>query len=231
MPDSSACLLDEQAFSLFLNGRHFLSIMTVPDRLPALAVGLLLGEQVIRSHAEIESILEEGGSIRVMTTDPFRVVIPRRGTVTGCGGAVTQHFERRLPLLASSEPVPIQEVEAALARVSGPPAGLFSAALETVDGRWFTSNDLGLATALARVVGEAVMVGDAPGTTPVVAVSHRVTAELVRSAVIASVPILATTGPVTGLAVDLAERTGLALCSACEPSGLACLSHPKRLLY
>ncbi|MGD9936976.1 MAG: formate dehydrogenase accessory sulfurtransferase FdhD [Methanoregulaceae archaeon] len=230
MPEAGARLLDEQACTLYLNGRHFIAVMTVPDRLPALAVGLLLGEQVIRSHAEIESILEEEGVVRVMTTDPFRVIIPRRGTVTGCGGAVTQIQKRRLPSLPIAGPVPIREVEAALERVSCPPAGLFSASLGTADGRWFESDDLGLTTALARVIGGAVLTGVVPGNARVAAVSHRVTAELVRSAVLAAVPILASSGPVTGLAVELAEQTGLSLCSARGASGIICHSHPEHLL-
>ncbi len=231
MPESEESYLDEQAVSIYLNGRHFISVMTLPDRLPALAVGLLLGEQVIRTCAEIESILEERAVVRVMTTDPYRVVIPRRGTVTGCGGAVSQVRERRLPPLTPTRPVSIREVESAIGRVSRPPPGLFSVALGTGDGRWFESNDLGLATALARVIGEAVMAGTVPGNARVVAVSYRATAELVRSAVLAGVPVLASTGPVTSLAVDLAHTTGLSLCSKRGSLGLSCHTHPDRLTW
>lgn len=229
VPEPGTGLLDETLVSVYLNGRHHLDIMTVPDRLPALVVGLLLGGQVIRSRAEIESVLEEEGVVRVLTTDPFRVVVPRRGTLTGCGGAVTRAIERRLAPLPSTPPIPFQEVEEALDRISDPPAGLFSAALETVGGRWFESDDLGLATALARVIGEGVLNGDLPGGGRVAAVSHRATAELVRSAVLASVPVLVSTGPVTGLAVELAERTGLALYSSGGGGVLSCHAHPERL--
>ncbi len=105
-------------------------------------------------------------------------------------------------------------------------AGLFSAALLSPDGRPVVSDDLGLSTALARVIGAAALAGS-PGT--VAAVSHRATAELARAAVVAGIPVLATAGLVTALAVDLATRSGLCLCGLGSGGGFVCYAHPERL--
>ncbi len=224
-----ARVLDELAFSLYLNGRHFMAAMTAPDRLSALALGLLLVEQAIRAQSEIESVQEDGPCVRVLTTDPFRVIVPRRGVITGCGGAVSQISERRLPPLPSIVPVQREDVFAALDLVAAPPEGLFSAALRAGDGWSVRSDDLGLTTAFARIIGvratETVLHDRVIG-----AVSHRVTAELIRAAVVAGVPVLASTGPPTGLAVEFAERTGLTLCGQGGRGGFVCYTHPERLL-
>ncbi len=221
-------VLEELAVSVFLNGRFFAAAMTVPDRPRELAVGLLVTEQVIRSFDELESVREDGPCVRALTRDPFRVVVPRRGTITGCGGAASHLSERRLPPLPSGPLVDPARVGAALGAVAAPPAGLFSAALLFPDGRAIVSHDLGLSTALARVAGAAVMAGT-PRADAVAAVSHRATAELARAAVVAGVPVLATAGLVTALAVELAHRSGLCLCGNGSTGGFVCYAHPERL--
>ncbi len=221
-------VLEELAVSVYLNGRHFTAAMTVPDRLAELAVGLLVTEQVIRSFDELESVREDGPCVRALTRDPFRVVVPRRGVITGCGGAASHLSERRLPPLPPGPQVDPARVRAALGAVAPPPAGLFSAALLFPDGPTVVSDDLGLSTALARVVGAAVMAGSSRADA-VAAVSHRATAELARAAVVAGVPVLATAGLVTELAVDLAHRSGLCLCGNANAGGFVCYAHPERL--
>lgn len=219
--------IEEVAVSVFLNGRHFATAMTVADRLPALAVGLLVTEQVIRSPDELESVREDGPCVRVLTRDPYRVAVPRRGVISGCGGAAPGMVERRLPALPPGQPVPWRRVGAALDTVADAPPGLFSASLMDPDGAVTASDDLGLATAFARVVGAALTAGALrPGM--IAAVSHRATAEIARAAVIAGIPVLATTGPVTGLATGLARRSGLCLCGG-TGTGFVCSAHPERL--
>lgn len=225
---ADAPVLEELAVSVYLNGRPLTAAMTVPDRLRELAIGLLVAEQVIRSMDEVESVREDGPCVRILTRDPFRVVVPRRGLVTGCGGAASHLAERRLPPLPPGPPVAQALVRAALGAVASPPEGLFSAALLGPDGPVAASDDLGLSTALARVIGAAVLIGTACSDT-VAAVSHRATAELARAAVAAGVPVLATAGLPTGLAVELAERTGLCLCGLGGANGFVCYAHPERL--
>ena len=220
-------VLDEIAVSVYLNGRHFTTAMTVPDRLADLAVGLLVIEQVIRSADELESIREDGPCVRALTRDPFRIVVPRRGVITGCGGAASHLSERRLPPLPPEPRVNPAMVRTALDAIASPPAGLFLAAL-LADGPLIVSHDLGLSTALARVVGAALMAGT-PRAGAVAAVSHRATAELARAAIVAGVPVLATAGLVTGLAVELAHRSGLCLCGNGSADGFVCYAHPERL--
>ncbi|MEN6341098.1 MAG: formate dehydrogenase accessory sulfurtransferase FdhD [Methanospirillum sp.] len=221
-------VLEELAVSVFLNGRFFTAAMTVPDRRVELAVGLLVTEQVIRSMDELESIREDGPCVRALTSDPFRVVVPRRGVITGCGGAASHLSERRLPKLPPEPQLDPDRVRSALAAVADPPAGLFSAVLQVLDGNPVVSDDLGLSTALARVLGAAVMAGTSRAEA-VAVVSHRVTAELARAAVVAGIPVLATVGLVTGLAVELADRSGLCLCGNGSAVGFVCYAHPERL--
>lgn len=224
-----AGLLEEVAVSVYLNGRHFAAAMTVPDRLAELAIGLLVTEQAVRSMDEVESVREDGPCVRVLTRDPFRAVVPRRGVITGCGGAASHLSERRVPPLPSGPPIDAARVRAALAMVQRPPPGLFSAALLLPGGASIASHDLGLGTALARVVGVAVKAG-APRDGAVAALSHRATAELARAAVIAGIPVLASAGSVTSLSAELADRSGLCLCGGGSGDGFVCHSHPERLL-
>lgn len=228
MPEPPGQVLEEVAVSVYLNGRPLTAAMTVPDRLRELAIGLLVAEQVVRSLDEVESVREDGPCVRVLTRDPFRVVVPRRGLVTGCGGAASHLAERRLPPLSPGPPVDPALVRAALGAVASPPEGLFSAALLAPGGPVDVSHDLGLSTALARVIGAAVLSGS-PRSGAVAAVSHRATAELARAAVAAGVPVLATAGLPTGLAVELAKRTGLCLCGPGSADGFVCYAHPERL--
>jgi FdhD protein len=90
--------------------------------------------------------------------------------------------------------------------------GLHAAALIEIEGaREVVREDVGRHNAVDKVVGVAFRSGWLPGRSFVLAVSGRVAYEIVQKAIAAGVPVVASIGAPTSLAVDAARATGLTL--------------------
>ena len=100
----TAEVVEEVPLVLTFNGRQIMSTMTVPGRPADLALGYLFSEQIIEGMNEVESVMVEGQSVKVLTRDPFRVVVSRRVVVSGCGGAAARIREQRLPKRRARSP-------------------------------------------------------------------------------------------------------------------------------
>jgi FdhD protein len=86
-------------------------------------------------------------------------------------------------------------------------AGLFTAAGAVRAVR----EDVGRHNAVDKVIGWAMDRGALPLTGHVLAVSGRISFEIAQKALAARIPIVAAVSAPTSLAVDLAERAGIAL--------------------
>ena len=62
------------------------------------AYGYLKTEGIIQPE-EIESVMLDGAEIGVLTANPFKVLLPKKTVVSGCGGTATYLDAAKLPVL------------------------------------------------------------------------------------------------------------------------------------
>ncbi|HXX31392.1 MAG TPA: formate dehydrogenase accessory sulfurtransferase FdhD [Myxococcaceae bacterium] len=185
-----------------------------------------------------------------VTLDLERVQATRRGTLTTaacgvCGRRSVEDLLARVPELAIAERVPrelvargpdlLRAAQGTFSRTGGTHA----AALLGADGAVLAVHeDVGRHNAVDKVVGTLLLASrlgrprtPAPGGPPLLlVVSGRSSFEMVQKAAVARIPVLASVGAASTLAIDLAERAGVTLAAFVRNGTLNVYAHPERLL-
>jgi FdhD protein len=237
---------EETPVALTFNGTTYAVMMATPADLSDFAVGFSLAEGVITCPADIESfavVTHATGVELQMWLAPVRasVLRERRRTLagpTGCGLCGVESLEGVLPpiprvsggitispqtvfaalsSLASAQPL-FEETRAAHA------AGFF------VPHQGFVSvrEDVGRHNALDKLVGDLARRNIA-GATGLVALTGRVSIEMVqKSAALGASIIVAISAP-TALATHAAEAAGITLIAIAREDGFEVFTHPDRV--
>lgn len=201
-------LLNEQAFALTVNGRNLLSVLMLPDLLKEFARGYLATEAIIADN-EIESIMIDGTTIGVLTKDPFKVLLPKRAVISGCGGTVSYLDPARLPIISGGIILPTDALAIPFPQKILA-AGGFCAAFVLPDGTCNICGDLSQPTAIDKACGLLLHADLRPAATALI-ISGKPTADTIRKTLNAGFSILAAYQPPTALAVELAETGNLTL--------------------
>lgn len=201
-------LLNEQAFALTVNGRNLLSVLMLPDHPDEFARGYLATEAIIPAD-EIESIMIDGTTIGVLTRNPFKVLLPKRAVISGCGGTASYLDPARLPVISGGITIPTDTLATPFPQ-NILNAGGYSAAAVLPDGTTFTAGDLSQPVALDKACGLLLHAGRTPSAAALV-ISGKPTADTIRKTLNAGFSILAAYQPPTALAVELAKTGNLTL--------------------
>jgi len=232
-------LAGEEPLGIRVDGSALTVTMRTPGDDLELAAGFLVGEDVIRSPADIAEIKlcdgtscghvghDDMGNIADVTLAAGSTVAPvaRRSflTTSACGvcGKTSIQDICAVPraALAGDSARFAPEMLAALPdrlrdgqRVFSRTGGLHAAGLFTAGGDLIVvREDVGRHNAVDKVVGWALLAGRLPLAGCVLLVSGRASFELVQKAVLAGIPLLAAVSAPSSLAVDLAEEAGLTL--------------------
>lgn len=216
---------EEKPVAIFVNGRHLTTIALSPGGFEDFITGYLYTEEIIRSADEIESIRIEENRISVITKNIFKRVSVKKTILSGCGGAVSYIDTQKLPAIESGIVVAVPEIEAAAAALTGPLDSVVLASEGRVVAR---AEDLDRHNALDRVIGRGL--GDGLDLSRTVAVgTGTVTSEMVRKCLMANIPLLASTGAPTALAVKVAEETELCIVGFAGTPEMAVYTHPERI--
>ncbi|MFQ5537110.1 MAG: formate dehydrogenase accessory sulfurtransferase FdhD [Gemmatimonadota bacterium] len=218
-----------------------------------LVAGLLLGEGVVRSAAELQEITYcrsgEGTQdynvveARLASGVTFDAERMRRNlyATSSCGicgraslegaellgcGPVGGDDVRVSPETLLRLPDVLYEDQGTFHRTGGlHAAGLFPLAGEGKELR----EDVGRHNAVDKVLGHALLQGRVPAADRILVVSGRLSFEIVQKAVMAGVPVLVAVGAPSSLAVELAERSRQTLVGFVRQGGFNVYSAPERI--
>ena len=218
-------LVVEEPLEIRVGDKPISVTMRTPGDDYDLAAGFLFTEGIIRSFDEIESIRHWGSPsiVRAALREGVRIDMSRLDrhfyTSSSCGvcgktsieavRVVSQLLPQSAPVDASfvyGLPKVLEENQSAF-RATG---GLHGAAIFDAKGNLMgVREDIGRHNAVDKIIGSFFRGGQPPPA--VLMVSSRAGFEVVQKAIVARIPVLATVGAPSTLAVDLAREFGLTL--------------------
>ena len=226
----------EEPLQIILNGRPFATLMRTPGRDQELITGFLFSEGVVRTSRDIARIEATqhptSQEIRVDLTEGCLVPeLDARASYLSsscgvCGRASIAQLIERIepvkPITVSLEFLTglISAFEAAQRdfRLTG---GVHAAALFDPGGELLDlAEDVGRHNALDKLVGAAFRSGRLPLNDRVLVMSSRASFDIVQKAAVAGIPVIASMGAASSLAVDLARACGIALHSFLRPGSV-----------
>ena len=210
--------------------RRSIVVLRTPGSDLELAAGLLLAEGVVESPDAIEWIEADersaAGDVVSVGLRPDGACLPEaRATFISascgaCGKATLAALQSRrrhalragwprvMPATIQGLPEALRGAQSAFERTGG----VHAAGLFDLDGRLRSlREDVGRHNALDKLFGRAFLDGEIPLSDRIVLVSGRTGFELVQKAAMAGVPILASVGAPSSLAVEIARGCGMTL--------------------
>jgi FdhD protein len=222
--------------------------MRTPGQDIELAAGFLHGEGIVRSREDIAGSRIcglDGNVVRVQLAEgaAFDASRLQRNFYTTsscgvCGHASLAAVERMLrsPQVDGALTVPAGLVESLPERaragqdVFRETGGLHAACLFDAQGRLLdVREDVGRHNALDKLVGARLLAGELPLSHCVLLLSGRASFELLQKAAVAGIPVVASVGAPSSLAIDLAERTGILLIGFLRGHSFNVYAHRERL--
>lgn len=240
-------VVEETPVAVVYNGVPHVVMMATPIDLEDFVLGFSLTEELIRTPADLLSLeivrYSQGIEIQVTVSPECDAVIAgrtRRLTGrTGCGIcgsdsiAVVLKEPRQVPAGIPVPPVSIQLALEALTErqdLNAATGAVHAAAWASANGSIeLVREDVGRHNALDKLIGAAVKQGIDPATGFVV-VTSRASFEMVQKAMILGAPLLAAISGPTGLAVRVAEQSGMTLVGFARKDKLTVYTHPDRVV-
>jgi len=229
-------------------GRAISITMRTPGHDVELAVGFLHGEGLIRSKADIASARVCGPTkniVRVELAADVKLDLARleRNFYTSsscgiCGKASLEAVDAMLPIRTVSSPITVSAgllgTLVARARsaqnVFRETGGLHGSSLFDARGELLaTYEDVGRHNALDKLIGAKLLAGELPLSECLLLLSGRASFELLQKAAAADLPVVASVGAPSSLAIDLAERTGILLVGFLRGDSFNVYTHRERL--
>ena len=208
-------IVKETALSIHIDGRHYATAMILATLEKEYVIGHLYAQGVIRRAADIKSITLKNNTAEVTlaatgnkkpdvtaVTSDFKVL---KEDVFDCVRAILKS-----PVFSETEAVHS--------------AGLFLHGREPV----CIAEDLGRHNALDKVIGYSLL-HDVDFRQTLAASTGRQPSEMLVKCLNAGIPIIATKGVPTTLAVEIAEKAGITIAGLVRGSTMIVYSHPERI--
>jgi FdhD protein len=244
----------EEPLEVRLHGKPFAVIMRTPGEDRALAAGFLFSEGVVggasalgavehcrhpdrqeahnvvdvyllgEARASLDRLLEERRNVLANSSCGLcgRVTIDAvavRAARIGVGWTMDKDVAARLPAALRARQAGFEGTGGLHA------AGLFTAGGDCV----MSAEDVGRHNAVDKVVGQMLLDDRLPLADLVLAVSGRVSYEIVQKAWLAGIGLVCAVSAPTSLAVDLADRAGITLLGFARDGGFNVYTHADRL--
>jgi FdhD protein len=242
------CVAEEAPIALMYNGEPHVVMLATPLDIEDFALGFSLTENIVADASEVSSIRvyerAEGIEVRV-TIPPARCesAADKGRNLTGrtgcglCGARTLQQAVRRPLPVSSRVSVPAAELVQALAairsrqRLNGLTGAVHAAAWGTLGVEsLIVREDVGRHNALDKLIGVLARQGADFGKGFVV-VTSRASFEMVQKCATVGIGLMAAISAPTGLAIKLAENTGVTLIGFARNADHVIYANPDRLRH
>lgn len=233
---ANQALVSEEPLSIRIDGNPYAVIMRTPGEEIAHAAGFCLAEGIVDSPAEIGSIGfcdgADTNTVAVTVAAERRSIIAdtleRRSYISQtscgiCGKEVVKDLQQAIPAVPDGPEIRSSVALGAIEALSRSQVlrqrtrASHAAGLFTADGELLAAaEDVGRHNALDKAVGKLFLKNRLQEAC-ILALSSRISYELVQKAARARLPIIIAVSRPTTLAVDLAERLNMTL--ACQAPG------------
>ena len=239
-------IVEETPVVIVYNAIPHVVMMATPADLEDFVLGFSITEELIRTPADLREtkVIRYGQGIEVQATidEACEAVVTARTRRltgrTGCGICGTDSIEAVLKSLhpvPAGRPVSPQAIQAALGAI-GERQKLNAAAGAVHAAAWARSDgtveevreDVGRHNALDKLIGALLKRAVDPQNGFVV-VTSRASFEMVQKAAVLGAPLLAAISGPTGLAVRVAEQSGMTLVGFARGDRLTIYTHPERV--
>jgi FdhD protein len=213
--ESSHKVVDEVPLSIFINGRHFATAMTSPQMINEFVLGHIFSEGIVKSLEEVESLEIEENVARLIVRNPIKAIVPKRSIASGCGGNASYVDGFKLCQIKSDFHILENDIFSAMKIISSSKlhevtGGVHSVGLFDRCGTICIADDIGRHNALDKVIGYGLSNSADFGRT-FVASTGRISSDMALKCSLAGIPIVASRGATTSLAIDIAKKTGLTI--------------------
>ena len=211
---SSERIVRETALEIHIDGRHFVTAMLMAAMEKEFVIGHLFAQGIITGAADIASIIVKNNIAEVTLSGIKKKSTPRlvnsdlkvrQGDIFDCVRAIL-----RSGVFTETEAVHS--------------AGLFLKGKDAV----CIAEDLGRHHALDKVIGYGLL-HDIDFSRTLAASTGRQPSEMIYKCCHANIPIIATKGVPTTLAVEIAEKAGITIAGLVRGNTMIVYSHPERI--
>ena len=232
----------ESIYDLYVNEKLYLTAVLTPFQLKEWSIGFLYSEGLIDSADEVERVVISGDSIKVKrseTKDQERKLPKIGGFLLGSSSSATIRLSYvkgvSRELLSNDLTIPkelVKEISASLNEISQTyraTGGTHSAAIFGSNGELLMySEDVGRLNAVDKVIGASLLAGMELDE-KVMAVSGRISGDLVFKCSRARIPILMSPSAPLSFGLKLAEMAGITLIGFARGDRFNVYTHPHRI--
>jgi len=243
-------IAEETPLHIFLNQKHYITILCSPNHLKELAIGHLISEGVLKSAEEIKEInFEAGGKCvvrlktnvdaekRIQATQPFARLI-----VSACGSPDYLPLSKLIDRLHVSKVPPSLRIEAkvisdsvkqlnTLAQTFRKTGGVHIAAAYSSKGEPLTFvEDVGRHNAIDKVIGSFIL-GKLDFSNCFFASSGRLSGDIVLKAARMRVQVIASLTAALNSGIEIAHYMGVTLIGFVRGRRMNIYTYPERVLY
>ena len=205
----------EIGLSIFINKRHFTTAMITPIMEKEFITGYLFGQRVIKSASDIESI--------TIKDNIAEVSLPEIKDKEKDSPKIYSDFKvSREEIFEGVNAILKSEVFAETEAIHS--AGLFERGAEAI----CIAEDIGRHNALDKVIGYGLL-HDIDFANILATSTGRQPAEMILRCCNANIPIIATKGVPTTLAIDIARKAGLTIAGLVRGNTMTIYSNPARI--
>jgi len=208
-------VVSEFSLSIFINKNHFATAMITPKMEKEFVIGHLFCQGIIEKFADIESLTIEDNIAEATLTE-------------------IKDSGKRVPMIHSDFKVRRQDIfdgvkailESEVFKETGAvhSAGLFKRGAEPI----CIVEDIGRHNALDKVVGYGLL-NDIDFGNAFVTSTGRQPSEMILRCCNANIPIIATKGVPTTLAISIAQKAGFTIVGLVREDGMTIYSNPERI--